>query len=158
MTTSRKARVPPTIDLTADFQQLLSQRRQEYPPSSSSASGSRQPTQRSTENVVRAHKQWLNQAYIIRKHIVSLLGFLYSIRRKYLALGNKSRAHHIREGQQGADAPRIRTVLRTLHRKVEGIHWLVERYAAGRDSTLGQSGHQTMSREYQGAGGSRGSA
>lgn len=106
MTTSRKARVPPTIDLTADFQQLLSQRRQEYPPSSSSASGSRQLKRKDPpENVVRAHKQWLNQAYIIRKHIVSLLGFLYAIRRKYLALGNKSRAHHIREGQQGADSP-----------------------------------------------------
>ncbi|EST09954.2 SNARE-complex protein Syntaxin-18 N-terminal [Kalmanozyma brasiliensis GHG001] len=106
MAATRKARVPPSTDLTADFQQLLTQRRQEYPPSSSSASGSR-PLRRKDppENVVKAHKQWLNQAYIIRKHIISLLGFLHSIRRKYLALGNKSRAHHLREGQDGVETP-----------------------------------------------------
>ena len=98
--------MPPATDLTSDFQSLLAQRRQEYPPSSSSASGSK-PLKRKDppENVVRAHKQWLTQAYIIRKHIISLLGFLYSIRRKYLALGNKSRVHHLREGQEGAETP-----------------------------------------------------
>lgn len=106
MSVTRKARVPPATDLTSDFQNLLAQRRQEYPPSSSSASGSK-PLKRKDppENVVRAHKQWLTQAYIIRKHIISLLGFLYSIRRKYLALGNKSRVHHLREGQDGTGTP-----------------------------------------------------
>ncbi|SPO20002.1 related to syntaxin 18 [Ustilago trichophora] len=106
MSVTRKARVPPATDLTSDFQNLLTQQRQEYPPSSSSASGSK-PLKRKDppENVVRAHKQWLTQAYIIRKHIISLLGFLYSIRRKYLALGNKSRVHHLREGQDGTETP-----------------------------------------------------
>lgn len=91
--------MPPTTDLTADFHNLVSQRRQEYPPSSSAASGSKLIRKDPPENVVRAHKQWLAQAYIIRKHIVSLLGFLHSIRRKYLALGNKPRLHHLRGGQ-----------------------------------------------------------
>ncbi|SPO20917.1 related to syntaxin 18 [Ustilago trichophora] len=106
MSVTRRARVPPATDLTSDFQNLLAQRRQEYPPSSSSASGSK-PLRRKDppENVVRAHKQWLTQAYIIRKHIISLLGFLYSIRRKYLALGNKSRVHHLRKGQDGTGTP-----------------------------------------------------
>ncbi|SPC65393.1 related to syntaxin 18 [Ustilago sp. UG-2017b] len=106
MSTSRKTRVPPATDLTVDFQSLLAKRGQDYPSSSTSASGLK-PLKRKDppENVVRAHKQWLTQAYIIRKHIISLLGFLYSIRRKYLALGNKSRVHHLREGQDGADTP-----------------------------------------------------
>lgn len=106
MSTSRKTRVPPATDLTVDFQSLLAKRGQDYRPSSSSASALK-PLKRKDppENVVRAHKQWLAQAYIIRKHIISLLGFLYSIRRKYLALGNKSRVHHLREGQDGADTP-----------------------------------------------------
>ncbi|SJX60377.1 related to syntaxin 18 [Sporisorium reilianum f. sp. reilianum] len=106
MAATRKARVPPATDLTADFRSLIAQRRQEYPPSSSSAQGSRSLKRKDPpENVVRAHKQWLTQAYIIRKHIISLLGFLYSIRRKYLALGNKSRAHHLRQGLDGTDTP-----------------------------------------------------
>lgn len=106
MSTSRKARVPPSTDLSTEFQDLIAKRRQEYPPSSSAASSSK-PLKRKDppENVVRAHKQWLTQAYIIRKHIISLLGFLYSIRRKYLALGNKSRVHHLREGQEGIETP-----------------------------------------------------
>lgn len=107
MAASRKARLPPATDLTADFHSLIAQRRQEYPPSSSSAQGSRSLKRKDPpENVVKAHKQWLTQAYIIRKHIISLLGFLYSIRRKYLALGNKSRAHHLRSGGlDGTETP-----------------------------------------------------
>ncbi|CDW99785.1 hypothetical protein, partial [Sporisorium scitamineum] len=106
MTTSRKARVPPATDLTTDFHSLIAQRRQEYPPSSSSVQGSCSLKRKDPpEDVVRAHKQWLAQAYIIRKHIISLLGFLYSIRRKYLALGNKSRTHHLRQGLDGTDTP-----------------------------------------------------
>lgn len=106
MSASRQARAPPATDLTADFQSLIANRRQQYPPSSSSASGSK-PLKRKDppENVVRAHKQWLTQAYVIRKHIISLLGFLYSIRRKYLALSNKSRVLHLREGQDGIETP-----------------------------------------------------
>lgn len=107
MSTSKRARAPPATDLTADFQALLKQRSQEYPPSSSSSAGGSKSLKRKDppENVVRAHKQWLTQAYLIRKHIISLLGFLYSIRRKYLALGNKSRVHHLREGEHGAETP-----------------------------------------------------
>ncbi|KAJ1030986.1 hypothetical protein NDA18_002211 [Ustilago nuda] len=106
MSTSRKTRVPPATDLTVDFQSLLAKRGQDYRPSSSSVSALKTLKRKDPpENVVRAHKQWLAQAYIIRKHIISLLGFLYSIRRKYLALGNKSRVHHLREGQDGADTP-----------------------------------------------------
>lgn len=105
MATARKARAPPVTDLTADFHDLLAQRRQEYPPSSS-AQGARQLRRKDPpENVVKAHQQWLAQAYIIRKHIISLLGFLYSIRRKYLALGNKIRAQHLRQEQGGTDTP-----------------------------------------------------
>ena len=55
--------------------------------------------------MVRAHKQWLKQAYIIRKHIISLLGFLYSIRRRYLALGNKTRTHQLRQSLDGTETP-----------------------------------------------------
>lgn len=54
--------------------------------------------------MVKALKQWLAQAYIIRKHIISLLGFLYSIRRKYLALGRRH-AVHLGQGVHGADTP-----------------------------------------------------
>lgn len=105
MSSSRTARVPPSTDLTTDFRDLVTKRGQDYPPSSSAASGSKLKRKDPPENVVRAHKQWLTQAYIIRKHIISLLGFLYSIRRKYLALGNKSRVHHLREGQDGTETP-----------------------------------------------------
>ncbi|SNX81654.1 related to syntaxin 18 [Melanopsichium pennsylvanicum] len=98
MKTTQKARVPPATNLTSAFHSLLAQRSEQYPPSSSVASSSKLLKRKDPpENVVRAHKQWLAQAYIIRKHIISLLGFLYSIRRKYLALGNKSRAQHLRE-------------------------------------------------------------
>lgn len=106
MSVPRKAGVPPATDLTADFQSLIAQRRQEYPPSaSSSAQGfGRLKRKDPPENVVKALKQWLTQAYIIRKHIISLLGFLYSIRRKYLALGRRH-AVHLGQGVHGADTP-----------------------------------------------------
>ncbi|GAK62331.1 snare protein syntaxin 18 ufe1 [Moesziomyces antarcticus] len=106
MAASKRARAPPTTDLTSDFRQLISERAGQYPPSSSSASGSKALKRKDPpENVVRAHKQWLQQAYVIRKHIISLLGFLFSIRRRYLALGNKARHHQLRDAHEGLETP-----------------------------------------------------
>ncbi|PWZ02682.1 hypothetical protein BCV70DRAFT_196927 [Testicularia cyperi] len=94
-----KNRQPPKTDLTSDFRSLVSQRGGQYPPPSgaASASGSKILQRRDPPpNVVRAQQQWIAQAYVIRKHIVSLLAFLFSIRRRYLALGSKTRVHQLR--------------------------------------------------------------
>ncbi len=110
MAASKRARAPPSTDLTGDFRQLISERAGQYPPSSSGASGSKALRRKDPpENVVRAHKQWLQQAYVIRKHIISLLAFLFSIRRRYLALGNKARHHQLRDAHEGMETQMTRT-------------------------------------------------
>ncbi|KAN0063021.1 hypothetical protein ACQY0O_004184 [Thecaphora frezii] len=90
---SRRRRLPAS-DRTSEFHALLSHNRSSYPPSSSSSSSSSPLTPARAglpPSVVRAQRQWLSQAYTIRRHIVSLLAFLYSIRRQYLALSNSHR-------------------------------------------------------------------
>lgn len=98
MATGPKTRLPPRSDRTTDFQTLASSRNGQYPPQA-------KPLQRRDPpvNVVRAQQQWLTQAYIVRKHIISLLAFLYAIRRRYLALNSRSRHHYNKNAVDGSN-------------------------------------------------------
>ncbi|PWN49589.1 hypothetical protein IE53DRAFT_136322 [Violaceomyces palustris] len=87
------ARSPPSLDNTQSFKSLINQRSAQYPPASScssSSSSSRKPKQSTYQAALaKENRQWTSQAYTIRRHIINLLSFLYSIRRQYLSLSNR---------------------------------------------------------------------
>ena len=97
-TASSSRRTPPRTDHTADFRQLVSQQAEQYPPPKGKLSRSDLPP-----NVIKAQRQWLQQAYTIRRHIISLLAFLSSIRRPYLSLSSSKAHRPVSAGQPSLD-------------------------------------------------------